>query len=85
MMAGVPIVGIAATELNDVIENERSGYVDTRPSSVVEVAQHLLHDAGLARRWGAAAQETARRRFNIERFVADWEAVLEELMGAEYD
>jgi hypothetical protein len=34
--------------------------------------QTLLRDPALARRWGDAARETARTRFGIDRFVADW-------------
>lgn len=80
MMAGVPVVGIAATELNQVIQNGVNGYVDTRRSRLVDVARALLDDADLARQWGEAAQRTARERFNISRFVADWEYLLADLM-----
>lgn len=82
MLAGVPVLGIAATELNQVIRNGINGYVDTKPSVLVEVGQELLQDPGLARKWGAEARRTARERFSIQRFVADWDRVLEELLEA---
>ncbi len=78
-MAGVPVVGIAATELPNVIQNGVNGYVDNRPSKLLEVCNTLLRDADLARQWGQAAQRTARERFNITRFVSDWERLLFDL------
>lgn len=79
MMAGVPVLGIAATELNQVIRNGVDGYVDTRPTAVVEVGQTLLHDRKLAAIWGAEARRTATSRFSIERYIADWQKLLLEL------
>lgn len=79
MMAGVPVVGVAATELNQVVRNGVNGYVDTRPEALLEVGHELLRDAKLARQWGEAAQRTARERFGIGRFVADWQRLLSEL------
>lgn len=76
MLAGLPVVGIAATELNAVIRNGENGYVDTRPTRLVEVAQQLLNDRDMALRWGQAARQTARTRFGIQRFVNDWQQLL---------
>ncbi|NGR07001.1 glycosyltransferase family 4 protein [bacterium SGD-2] len=84
MLAGVPVVGIAATELNQVIRNGVNGYVDTRREVLVEVGRTLLEDADLAHRWGGAARETARARFGIERFIADWNGLLSELSEASH-
>ncbi|WP_031241988.1 glycosyltransferase [Advenella kashmirensis] len=79
MMVGMPIVGIAATELPFVIQNGINGYVDNRPSELRDVCNKLLKDPGLAMKWGQAAQNTARSRFGIGRFVDDWQYVLQEL------
>lgn len=81
MMAGVPVVGLAATELSQVIRNGENGYVDYRLSRLVDVVHELLEHPELARQWGAAGQVTARERFNIGRFITDWERVLAELSG----
>jgi glycosyltransferase involved in cell wall biosynthesis len=77
MMAGLPIVGLATTELVTVIENGISGYVDTNVDRLVEQMQELIANPELARQLGQAAQETARSRFSIQRFVQDWNAVFE--------
>jgi len=72
MLAGVPVVGVAATELPAVIRNGVDGYVDTRPQRLVDCMRQLLADPALARQWGEAARRMARQRFGIGRFVEDW-------------
>lgn len=84
MMAGVPVLGIAATELNQVVRNGVNGYVDTRPAALLDVARQLLSEPDLARAWGAEARSTALARFNINRFVADWQRLLLDLTETEH-
>lgn len=72
MMVGLPVVGLATTELASVIRSGHSGYVDTRPDRLVQVMQMLLRDPATAREWGEAGRRLANERFHIERFVADW-------------
>lgn len=72
MQLGLPVVGIASTEMATAIENNVSGYVDTDPGRLIERMNLLLDDLPLARRLGAGARAQARRRFGIDRFVADW-------------
>lgn len=81
MMVGLPIIGLATTELVTVIRNGENGWLDTNPARLVEVMKHLLTDPGEARRWGEAARRTAQERFNIERFVADWLAAIDTVAG----
>lgn len=75
MMVGLPVVGLATTELASVIRNGESGYVDTRIEPLVDTMQRLLRDPGEAQHLGRGARALAQERFNIERFVADWLAV----------
>ena len=72
MMVGLPIVGLATTELVTVIRNGENGFVDTRIEPLVDAMQQLLEQPELARELGAAARRTAEARFGIDRFVADW-------------
>jgi hypothetical protein len=83
MMIGMPIVAPATTEIVTVIRSGFNGYVETRREALVEVMEELLHNPELARQWGRAARETALQRFNIERFVADWMAALEDVSSRE--
>jgi glycosyltransferase involved in cell wall biosynthesis len=79
MMAGLPIVGLATTELVSVIRNGENGHVDTRLDRLVDTMHRLLDDPALARDWGEKARLAAFERFNIRRFVDDWMEALREV------
>jgi len=72
MMVGLPIIGLATTEMVMVVENGVSGYLDTNSSNLVECMQTLLNDQALAYYLSEGARRTARQLFNIERFAQDW-------------
>lgn len=79
MMIGMPVVGLATTEMSTAIRNGHSGYVDTRLERLVEVMRRLIDDPGLAREWGEQARASAMERFGIGRFVQDWCGVLRQV------
>jgi glycosyltransferase involved in cell wall biosynthesis len=79
MTVGLPVVGLATTEMVTTVENGVSGYVDTDVDRLVDRMRSLLADPAEARRLSDGARRTAQRRFSIERFVADWDAVLREV------
>ncbi len=72
MMLGMPILGLATTEMVSVVENGVSGYVSTDVDAVIDCMRHLLSDPGEARRLGEGARRVAEERFNIHRFAAGW-------------
>jgi glycosyltransferase involved in cell wall biosynthesis len=74
MMVGLPIVGLATTEMATTVENGRTGYVDTNVDRLVDRMSLLLRNHEEARRLGANARRYANERFHISRFVADWNA-----------
>lgn len=82
MLAGVPVVGVAATELPTVIVNGENGFVHTDKALLVDVMRQLLDEPELARRWGEAGRQTALRRFNMERYVRDWMTVIDDVTGS---
>ena len=82
MMVGLPVIGLATTELPRIIADSGGGYVDTELERLVDVSRQLLRDPAEAGRLGRAAQAYARERFGIERFVRDWNGVFEEVAGA---
>ena len=82
MMVGLPIVGLATTEMATAVENDRCGYVDTNVDRLIERMEYLLRNPGDARRLGENARRYANERFNIGRFVADWNAVFAEVAAA---
>lgn len=79
MMVGMPIVGLATTELVTVVRDGESGFVDTRVDRLIGHMQRLLRAPGEARQLGDAARRVAMERFNIDRFVADWLAAFAEV------
>lgn len=82
MMIGMPIVGLATTEMVTAVENGVSGYVHTDVRYLVERMHELLADPAEARRLGEGARRQARERFRIERFVDDWLDVFRLVTGS---
>jgi glycosyltransferase involved in cell wall biosynthesis len=80
MMVGLPIIGLATTELATVIENSVSGYIDTDINHLIKRMQELIDNPEKARYLGENARQQARSRFGIERFVRDWNAVFERVV-----
>ena len=78
MELGLPVVALATTELVTVIKNGENGFIDTNVQKLIGHMKGLLADPKEAHRIGAAGRRTARERFGLERFVADWEAAFEE-------
>ncbi|HEX5125527.1 MAG TPA: glycosyltransferase family 4 protein [Rhodocyclaceae bacterium] len=72
MMIGMPIVGLATTELVSVIRNGENGYLSNRLPELADVMHRLIADPAMAKAWGEGARRVALKRFNIDRFVSDW-------------
>ena len=79
MMIGLPVIGLATTELPRVIAESGGGYVDTELARLVDASRELLRDRGRAAELGRRARAYARERFGIERFAADWSRVFNEV------
>ncbi len=74
MHIGMPIVGLATTELVTAVENNVSGFLDTNLDRLIAAMHRLIADHGLARRLGEGARRAAAR-FDIRRFAREWEDV----------
>ncbi len=81
MMLGLPVVGLATTEMATAIENGVSGFVDTDPDVLVDRMHDLLGDRTLARRLGEGARRRAQERCGIARFTRDWNRALADVTG----
>jgi glycosyltransferase involved in cell wall biosynthesis len=81
MMIGMPIVGLATTEMATVIENGKSGYVDTNPATLISHMQELMRKPALAKQLGEQARRRALERFGIRRFIDDWNAAFRQVTG----
>jgi len=78
MALGLPVVGLATTEMASAVRNGVNGYVETDARLLAGHVRRLLHDRDEAAELSAGARTLARERFGIERFAADWLAVLRE-------
>ena len=81
MMIGLPVVGLATTEMATAVQNGVSGFVDTDVRKLFEPMRMLLADPGEARRLGDNGRRYANERFNIDRFARDWEAAFADVAG----
>jgi len=81
MMIGLPILGLATTEMVTVIENGVSGFLATDPDRLIEPMRELLADPAEARRMGERARLAALERFSIDRFAREWEEVFSTVVG----
>jgi hypothetical protein len=81
MTIGLPIVGLATTELPRIVRDGESGFIDSDVERLIDRTQALLDDPLEAARLGEAAQRFARERFAIGRFVDDWNGVFDDVIA----
>lgn len=80
-MIGMPIVGLATTEMATVIKNGESGYIDTDIRRLILCMKDLLKNPAEARRLGEEARRYALERFSLNRFTRDWDSALSLVTG----
>ena len=73
MMGGLPVVGMATTEMPTVFTNGANGIIHTDISYLIGQMRRLLDSKRYAEIIGAEGRKTALSRFSIERFTNDWE------------
>jgi len=78
MSLGLPIVGLATTEMATTVVNGVSGYVDTNVRALIDRMHALLRSRELARRLGDGAKRAAHARFEIGRFAQEWNRIFRE-------
>jgi len=81
MQVGMPIVGLATTEMVTAVEHGVSGYLETDVQRLGQRVRQLLDDPDEARELGRAARRSALVRFGIDRFARDWAELLAEVAG----
>jgi len=80
MALGMPVVAVGSTAAPYAVPPE-AGAVVTRPAELVAEVRRLLDDPGLAHERGAAAREHVLARHGLARFLADWDALLHDVVG----
>ncbi|HET8651295.1 MAG TPA: glycosyltransferase [Gaiellaceae bacterium] len=77
MHVGMPIVALATTEVVEAVPPE-AGEVSTSVERLSEALRRFIADPDEARERGLTARRAALDRYALDRFLADWDAVLEE-------
>lgn len=80
MMIGMPVIGLATTEMAAVFQNGVNGYVDTDLDALINVMKELLADRQKAEKLSQGARAYALEHFSIQRFARDWDRVLQEFV-----
>jgi hypothetical protein len=80
MHLGMPVVALATTEAPEAVP-AGAGVLSTSIDTLVDGARGYLAEPERAREAGRAARVAARERFGLERFLADWDSLLEEVAG----
>ena len=78
MHLGMPVVALATTEVVEAVPPE-AGVISTQVEVLAEAARRLVADPEQARLMGKAARVAATGRYGLGRFLADWDALLEEV------
>jgi hypothetical protein len=77
MFLGMPVLALATTEVPRSVPRE-AGAVSTDPAELMAAARILLNDPAEAAKRGRIAREVALARHSLDRFLAEWDDVLEE-------
>jgi glycosyltransferase involved in cell wall biosynthesis len=80
MHLGMPVVALATTEAIEAVPST-AGVLSTSVDVLCDAVRMLLDDPEQARQMGKAARESALSRYGLARFLADWDALLEEVAG----
>jgi glycosyltransferase involved in cell wall biosynthesis len=78
MHLGMPVVGLATTEVVEAVPPE-AGVLSTRVDVLAEAARELVADPERARVMGKAGRAAALARYGLRRFLDDWDRLLEEV------
>jgi glycosyltransferase involved in cell wall biosynthesis len=76
MHLGMPVVGLATTEVVEAVPPE-AGVLSTRVDVLVDALARLIADPAEAAERGRAARAAALARYGLDRFLAEWDEVLE--------
>ena len=75
MHLGLPVLALATTEATRAVPPE-AGVVSNNPAELLEAAQAFMADPDLARACGLAARKAALARYGLDRFLSDWDRLL---------
>ncbi|GAA1784142.1 glycosyltransferase [Streptomonospora arabica] len=78
MLLGMPVLALAATEAGEAIPLD-AGLATTRVDALHRALGELVRDPARAAEQGRAARRAALRRYSVDRFLDDWDRILQEV------
>jgi glycosyltransferase involved in cell wall biosynthesis len=78
MHLGMPVVALGTTEVHEAVPPE-AGVVSTKVDVLTGAMRRLIEDRDEAAERGRAARAAALERYGLDRFLADWDVLLEEV------
>ena len=78
MQLGMPVVALATTEVPEAVPPQ-AGVISTDVDELGRALRRFAHDPVAARACGEAARQAALDRYGLDRFLADWDQLLEEV------
>jgi len=76
MACGCAIVSTANCMIPEIIENGKNGLISNDPQELRGFLQLLLKDEDLAKELGDNARKTIVEKYNLEKFVDNWNNLL---------
>jgi len=80
MHLGMPVVALATTEACEAVPPE-AGAISTRVDRLVDAVRHFVNEPEHARAAGERAREAVLARYGLSRFLADWDALLAQVLA----
>jgi hypothetical protein len=80
MHLGMPVVALGTTEVHEAVPPE-AGVVSTKVDVLADAMRRMIDDPEEAAGRGNAARTAVLERYGLDRFLADWDDVLEEVTG----
>jgi hypothetical protein len=81
MLCGMPTVSAASDDVSMFIENGVNGFYSNEPDELRDQLLFIVRNPDRGREIGMRARTTALHEFHPERFVAQWQSVLAEVIG----
>ncbi len=80
MYLGMPVVALAATDVVEAVPPE-AGLISTDVRRLRRGLRELINEPVLATQRGKQAREAAAHRYNLDRFLDDWDRLIEETLA----
>jgi glycosyltransferase involved in cell wall biosynthesis len=80
MHLGMPVVALGTTEVHEAVPPE-AGVVSTKVDVLAGAMRRMVDDPGEAAERGKAARAVALERYGLQRFLADWDDALAEVIA----